>query len=225
VEGKDRIGVNGDGILNAASVSTGDGCHDRNATAVGGAKNEFVARSQTVERESEAAEHVILVGIGAGDVKNDVRLESGESCFEGRAEDHEILDVFDSVVEREVAVRRRLDEWVVVSLVDVESEDCGVRGEDGGGSIALVHVGIDNHCMVNDSLRLQRANRDGNIIDGAEPLPMVRKSVVVATAKVAGPAMDEGKVASQNGAAGVEQKAVSHFPRPRKLEFLDLVGS
>ena len=214
--------MDGDGVFDAAGVAAGEGNDDGDPAAHGGSKDGFVAGEESGEGEVEAAELIVVVGVGAGDVEDDIGGEGGEGAFDGGCEDGEVLFVADAVGEGEVEVGGRFDRGVVVLLVDGEGEDGGVGGEDGGGAVAVVDVGIDDHGAGNQAFGLEGADGDGNVVEGTEAFAVVGEGVMEAAADVVGGVVGEGEAGGEEGAAGGEEKAVSHGGAPGDFEGLEL---
>src|SRR5689334_17717859 len=69
-------------------------------------------------------------------------------------------------------------EWIVPATVHAEREDGIVVGEDRVRSIPLMHVQIDDRRATYAVIRLEHPHRDGDVVENAEALAMVRERVV-----------------------------------------------
>src|SRR5689334_6689066 len=105
----------------------------------------------------------------------------------------------------------RLVGGIVVVLVNGEGEDGIVFAEDGGGAVAVMDVGVDDHGADDFVAGLQGANGYGYIVDGAEAFAVAGIGVVEAAANVAPEAVLEGGCGGEDGAAGGEPEGADEF--------------
>ena len=73
---------------------------------------------------------------------------------------------------------------IVPRAVHAERVDARVAGEDGVRAVALVHVEIDDRRARDAPFALQRADRDGDVVEDAESLAVVRERVVRAAGEI-----------------------------------------
>src|SRR5271168_1702372 len=71
----DGIAVDRHSVFDAASIAAGVGHHRGNTLCPRHAENKFVPLLQSFDRQRQAAELVFAVGIGSGDVANQIGLE------------------------------------------------------------------------------------------------------------------------------------------------------
>src|SRR6266436_10454275 len=165
-----RVAVNGQRVFHIPRVAAGEGDHHGDAASLGDAEDKFVALLQSVNGERQAAELVFAIGIGAGDVAEQLRIELAKAGAERVVEPREIVVVASFVGEVDVDRRWRFPRRVVILLVKRDGEDVsgvaaahfclsrgrrggGYRrqrltgrprtGENRGGAIALMDVAID----------------------------------------------------------------------------------
>src|SRR5689334_14800939 len=137
--------MDGDGIIHTNGVAAGQHNRHWNSITERGFDHQPVAVLQTVECERKAAELILIIWVGPGNVNQEVRMESGDWKTVGRAEPVEIFLVIDAVGEMNIHGRRRLPQRVVVVLVNGKSENGGVAGENRSRAIPVMDVAIDNH--------------------------------------------------------------------------------
>ena len=89
----------------------------------------------------------------------------------------------DAVGQADVERPARLPHRIVVLLVHREGEDARIGLEDERGAVAVMHVQIDDGDAL-DAVRLQDADRDGDIVERTEPFAVVREGVVQPAADV-----------------------------------------
>lgn len=77
---------------------------------------------------------------------------------------------------------------VIVLLMDGERVDGGIVRENGGGPVAVMNVGVDDHGGLNHAVVLEAADGDGDIVKDAEAFAVIGESVVEAAADVHGDA-------------------------------------
>src|SRR5439155_19704252 len=104
-----------------------------------------VAAAPALAGEGKAAEQVVLVRIGSGQVPQKVGLKA-DRAREGNFQGLEILLVVRAVGQADVHAARRLHRGVVALLVQGDGEGVRITGEDGGGAVALVDIEVhDGH--------------------------------------------------------------------------------
>ncbi len=101
--------------------------------------------------------------------------------------------------------------------MDGERKDGGIVGEDGGGAVAVVHVGINDHGFADGAIGLHFADGNGYIVDRAETLAMSGVGVMEAAADVAAEAIKGGGLRGEDGTPGGEPEGVDEFRRVREL--------
>src|SRR5260370_42588638 len=107
---------------------------------------------------------------------------------------------------------------VVVQLVDGEGEDGIVLAEDGGGAVAVVDVGVNDHGAEDFFAGLQGADGYGYVVDGAEAFAVAGIGVVEAAANVATEAILQGGFGCDDGAAGGQPEGADEFGGIGKFE-------
>lgn len=135
---------------------------------------------------------IFAVGVCSAYVEEDVGLELLDGFFYRGEERGQIFFVGYAVFEIEIERGMGLVGGVVVELVDGEGEDRIVFGENGGGAVAVMDVGIHDHGAGDFVAGLERADGYGYVVDGAEAFAMAWIGVVKAAADVAAKAVLEG---------------------------------
>ena len=67
-------------VVEVAAITASDRDGYRNSHLPTELENKCVASRESVERQTKAAQQVSLVRIGAGEIKDEVRLRLGEDC-------------------------------------------------------------------------------------------------------------------------------------------------
>src|SRR5882762_9136372 len=139
--GDDGVAVNRNRVFDIPRVAAGEGDHHGDAASFGDAEDEFVALLQPVNGERQAAELVFAIGIGSGDVAEQLRVELAKAGAESVVEPCEIVVIANFVGEVDVDRRWRFPRRVVIFLVKRDGEDvsgvaaahfCLSRGRRGG---------------------------------------------------------------------------------------------
>src|SRR5215831_17899785 len=107
-------------------------------------------------------------------------MEHAESGAAAVAEAMQVFLIVRTVREMNIHTGWRLVRGVVVPLMNREREYAGVLCEDCCRAVAVVHVAIHHHCATDESVLLQAADRDGDIVDRAEALPVIGERVMKA---------------------------------------------
>jgi len=105
-----------------------------------------------------------------------------------------------------------------VLLMNGEGEDGMVAGENEGGAVALVDIGIYNDDFARGAIGLKAANCYGDIMNGAESFAMVREGVVETAGEIRGESIGESAAAGENRTAGGEPDSIDHFARPGNFQ-------
>src|SRR5215831_14419694 len=104
-------------------------------------------------------------------------MEDAERCAAAVAEAMQVFLVARAVREMDIHTGWRLLRGVVIPLMNREREYAGVLCEDRCRAVAVVHVAVHHHRATDEPVLLQAADRDGDIVDRAEALPVIGKSV------------------------------------------------
>ena len=209
--GEDGVDVDTDSVFDAASVAAGERDGDGDAEAAGVLENNRVAAAKAFESEREAAKLIFAVGVGAAEVEEQVGVEIVERVHKIFLEDGDVIVVVGAIGEMEVDVRGRLGHGVVVFLMDGESEDVGISGEDAGSAVALVDIGVDDHDGADGAIGLEAADGNGDVVDHAEAFAVAGEGVMEAAANVGGKAVGQCALGGKDGAASGEPEGFDGF--------------
>src|SRR5437879_4239214 len=88
-----------------------------------------------------------------------------------------------------------------------------VSAEDGRCSVALMHIQVDYERFANQAIRLQPADCDSDVIDGAESFSMARKCMMETTSDTKTDTIPQSVSGRANTAAGHQPERFHHFPR------------
>src|SRR6202008_2541120 len=100
---------------------------------------------------------------------------------------------------------------IVVLLMNREREHRMILGKDSRGSIALVDVRINNHCLANRPIGLHSSDRHRHVMNSAESLAMAGIGVMKATAKIAPKPILQRRLCRQNRPSGSQPEGLAHF--------------
>ena len=96
--------------------------------------------------------------------------------------------------------------------MDRKRENALVVAENRGGSVAVVHIGIDDHRFANRAIGLHAANRDSDIVDRAEAFAMIRMRVMEAATDIAAESVAQRRLRRKNRSAGGEPDSFGAVP-------------
>lgn len=173
---------------------------------------------QPCESQRQPPEAVVPVGVGAGQVDDEVGAGAVEGGAETPVEAGEVGAIAAAVGKLDVEVAFRLGKREVAGAVDGEGVDAVVAGQDGGGAVALMHVAIDHQHPADAALGLQGAGGDGGVVEDAEAFPPVPVGMVGAARQVGGDAIGQGGPAGAQGGAGGAAGAFDHGGAPGKTD-------
>src|SRR5258708_23790085 len=88
--------------------------------------------------------------------------------------------------------------------MDRKRKDIGVAAKNRRCAVAMVHVGIDDERLADRTIRLEAADADGHIVDGAESFAVIRMGVMESAAEIATKAVTQCRLRGEDRAAGSE---------------------
>src|SRR2546423_11008634 len=121
----------------------------------------------------------------------------------------------------DVECRWRFIGGVVVELLNGDGEDGWVIGENGRGSVAVMHIAVDYHGALDQAIALRNLDRDCYVIDGAESLAMSAIGVMKSAADVVTDALFQCHLGRERGSARGCNEGARHLFRPRDLQSRD----
>ena len=133
-------------------------------------------------REPQPAELIVLIGIRAGEIEDTLRIARHHRRQRLLEMTEERL-VGSPVREADVQRPARLPDRIVVLLVHRKREHARIGLEDERGAVAVVDVQIDDGDAL-DAVRLQNADRHGDIVERTESFAVIREGVVQSAADV-----------------------------------------
>src|SRR5258707_1029439 len=80
-------------------------------------------------------------------------------------------------------------------------------------AVAMVHVGIDDQRLADRTIRLEAADADGHIVDGAESFAVIRMGVMESAAEIATKAVTQCRLRGEDRAAGGEPEGFNELRR------------
>lgn len=163
---------------------------------------------------------VLAVGVGAGEVKEEIGSEAHRD-FERAQEAIEIFAIFDVVREIDIDRRGRPLTRIVVELVEGQRQHGAIACKNRSRTVAVMNVAIHDQRFFDQPLVLERTDGDGNIVDGAETFAVRRKSMMKTSADVEADAVAQRVAGSQGGPAGSQPKSLHHFARIGDLKLDD----
>src|SRR5262249_27022542 len=181
-------------------------------------EDERVATRESVERQRESPEAVADVWIRAGEIDDEVGARAVERARQGVDEEREVLVVAGAILQLDVERAGDFVKRIVSAAVHAEREHSFVAGEDLVRSVPLLYVEVDDRRARNTAVALQRANRDGHIVEDAESFAVRRKRVMRAPREVHGDAVLEGARRGRERAARRPIRPLDERFRPRKPE-------
>src|SRR2546422_556842 len=96
----------------------------------------------------------------------------------------QILVVSRAVLERDVEIAGLFPERKILCAVEREGEDSRLVAKDRGGSIALMHVAVDDGGAADRAVAQQHRGRDRYVVEDAVRLAAIAKRVMCAAGQV-----------------------------------------
>ena len=108
-----------------------------------------VAFGEAGEAQRQPAEAVVVVGVGAGQIDDEIGAGEVEGGVEAVVELQQVGIVVAAVWQFDVEIAGFLLEGKITGAVDGEGENTVVAAQDAGGAVALMDIAIDDQ----DALR------------------------------------------------------------------------
>src|SRR6266481_1709038 len=102
--------------------------------------------------------------------------------------------------------------------MDRKRKDIGVAAKNSRCAVAMVHVGIDDERLADRTIRLEAADADGHIVDGAESFAVIRIGMMESAAEIATEAVTQCRLRGEDRAAGSEPEGFNELWRVRHLK-------
>src|SRR5689334_21238523 len=165
-------------------------------------QHEPIALLEPRFRDVQTPEAIPLERVGTGQIDHELSLRSRQRSAYTALYGIEIRLIARAVRQLDVEIGARLAERKVVRRVHGERKYAGIVGQDRCGAVALMHVAIDDCDPLHQPLSLQRAGRDGGIVEYAIPLAMIAERVMRAAREIHADAFSERSAGgAQRGSA------------------------
>ncbi len=136
--------MDGDGVVDGLGIAASHGQRDRNAACATGLQYAPVACFQPGKAQVEAPQAVAGIGVGAGEVDDQIGLAARQRFFQPGVECGEIGIIAGAIRQFDIEVAAFFLEGKIAGAVDREGEDAVVAVEDGSGAVALMDVAVDD---------------------------------------------------------------------------------
>ena len=166
----------------------------------------------------EAAEPIVDIRIGAGEVDHELRTRGNERTFETVREFAQVHRVVRTVRQRDVEIASRFAPREIAVPVDRKRVACGIAAEYLCRAVALMHVGIDDQDARDPVPRDEHASCDRRIVEHAITCSCIRLRVMRSAGEVDGDAIVERGPARGERAARRPKRALDELARPGKAE-------
>jgi hypothetical protein len=213
---EDRRAVYGNRIVNLPGITAGHGDGDRDLPAAAMRENPAIPFDEASHRQPEAAQAVILVRIGAGQVNDEFRAGDVEGGIEAFLKPQEIGVVGTAIGQFNIEIALFLLEWKIARAVDRERENAFVTGQNAGSAIALMDVTIHNQYPACLAFSLHGAGSNGGIIENAKSFTAITKGVVRAAGEIGRNAIPQRCATGADGGASRATGTFDHAFAPRK---------
>ena len=120
----------------------------------------------------------MLVGVGAGDVEDEIGTTAVERLDHRGSQGREIDVVVRAVVERHVERTRVLSEREVSGAVDRHREHGRIGGEDLRRAVALMDIAVEDQHPPRGAAGLHLPRGNGGVVEHTEALAPRRAGVV-----------------------------------------------
>src|SRR5678815_1439657 len=178
--------VDPDGVFDIAAITAGNRHHDRQAHLASLLEHNRISARQAIEGEGQATQAIALVGIGAGQVHNEIRSRRRDGVRQRSGQQLEVRVVTGPVAQLDVEASSDFVERVVFAAVHAERENALVAGEDRVGPVPLVDIEVHDERASDSAVSLQRAYRDRGVVENAKALAVRRERVVRSARQVHG---------------------------------------
>ena len=165
---EDRCAVYGDRIVNLPGITASHGDGDRDMPAAAMREYPSITFGESRHRQPEAAQAVISVRIGTGQIDDEFRSGDVEGGIEAFFKSQEIGVIRAAIGQFNIEIALLLLKRKIARAVDRESKNTFVTGQNTGRAITLMDVTIDNQYPACPAFSLHGAGGHGGIIENAE---------------------------------------------------------
>ena len=170
--------------MNESGITTTHSGHKRNPTPPAVAYDEEVAPAQPLERQSELSKSVVLIGVDASLVEDNIWLKLVNDKGQVVGQDPQILLIAQPIREVQVERALLLPRGEVLFAMHRESKDRTIVTKDGRRAVSLVNVAIDDGAPADTPVALKDPDSDGNVVENTVSLAVIGVGVVGAAGKI-----------------------------------------
>ena len=174
----------GDRIVNLPGVAAGHGDGERYLPDAAMLEYPAITFGESGHRHPEAAEAIILVRIGAGQIDDEFRVGDVEGGIQAFFKSQEIGVIRAAIGQFNIEIALLLLKRKIARAVDRESKNAFVTGQNAGGAIALMDITINDQYPVCPAFSLHGACGNGGIIEYTKAFATITKGVVRAAGEI-----------------------------------------
>jgi len=132
------------GVLEPLGIAARQEHGNRDLAGRGRFEEDAIAAAEILARELQPAQLILLEGIGARDVRDEIGTMAVQDRGNMSLQRGDVFRAARPLVQAHVEVARRLDRGIVVLVMHREGEDARILAEDRGGPVSLMHVQVDD---------------------------------------------------------------------------------
>jgi hypothetical protein len=208
--------VNRDDVVHVGRVTTAHCYHERKAATVASIHHQLVSTSQAIDGQLEPTEPVSLERIGPCQVEHELRAMGSKDRVYTMCKLREIRLISGAIVQLDIEITRFSPKRVVPGPMHRKGKHVSVAREDRSGSIALMHIAVDDRDPAGASVALQDTTGNGYIIEDAVALTAVGEGVVSTACEIGRAPFVECCMGGRNGRSDRSARALDHLRRPGK---------
>ena len=219
----DGVAMSLDRIRNLAGITTTHCGHHGDPPQPAGTEDQQVTVAESFDGQLQLSEAILLIRVDTSLIKDHVWLKLVENSRKMVGENGQVLVISQAIGQVDVEGPLLFAGRKVLLAVHGEGEDIRIALKDSRGAIALVDVTIDHGKAAGQTVSLQDANGNGNVIENTVAFTVVRIGMV-------GPAGEVGGKSIPKRAPGRKDRPLDGCPRttdqplrPRKADPANLV--
>ncbi len=195
----DGLEVDSDGIVRIDGISTGEGQDQGAIDLFCPLENHSVTTGKTLEGEAQTTELIEAVGIGPGEVIDDIGLKPRTDGFEGSVEMFKIHFIIGTIGEANIKVTGGFYGGVIVFLMDGKREDIGVILEDKCATLSMMDVEVNEEGSPKGFFELAFTDGDGDVVEHTESFPVIGEGMMESAADMDSESTLAGDLGSEHG--------------------------
>ena len=181
-----RIAMGLDCIGDLAGITTTHCGDDRNPPQPAGTEDQEVTAAEPLDGQLQFSESILLIWVDSRLVEDHGGSKFIENAWQVIGEDGQVLVIAKTIGKVNIEGAPFFARRKILFTVHGEGEDLRITVEDGRGAVPLVNIAVDDRKSSGQPVPLENPDGDGDVVENAVPLSVVRVGVVGPPGEVGG---------------------------------------